>query len=109
MKLSVEEVVKLIESCNNAGVTKLKWGKLVVSFGQKWEAYPAVAAAPDQIPINPIKSQISVEREIEEDPDLRDLEMASLLITDEEAYEEELRKADYAQISSRIKRDVPAG
>jgi hypothetical protein len=102
MSQCLEEVVKLLEACKNAGVSRIKWEKLDITFDPSASATaPAQAALPKS---NPNRDQI--EREIEEDPDLSDLELQTLMINDPEAFEDYLRKAQNVKNNIRSQRDV---
>jgi len=104
MKLEMEEVVKLIDACKNAGVQRIKYQQLDVTFF-------AESTATDKAELpgpKPDPNRERIETLIEEDEDLMDLELQSLLIENPAAYEERLRKAAYGDRNQRIKRDVLA-
>lgn len=104
MTMGLEDVVKLIEACKNAGVSRIKWNKLDVTFHEQSQPTAPGREAIPQV----IQSRAEIEREIEEDPDLNDLEFQTLMITDPEAFEDYVRKAEHAQVHFRSQRDVHA-
>jgi hypothetical protein len=102
MKLELEEVVKLINACKNAGVQRIKYQQLDVHFF-------AESTATDKADLpGPKPNREPIENLIEEDEDLMDLELQNLLIENPAAYEERLRKVAYGDRNQRIKRDVLA-
>lgn len=100
MSQSLEDIVKLLSACKNAGVSRVKWEKLDISF------HPA-SELPKSNPSR-IAIENQIEQEIEDDPDLNDLELQTLMINDPEAFEDYLRKAQHVQKNQRSQRDVLA-
>ena len=99
--ISHEEVVKLIDACKNAGVRKLKYDKLVVTFHK---TPPAAMGAP--IYLTPEQRSQAIQDEIEADQDLADLELQSLLIENPMAFEEMKRRMEYGEERQRSERNV---
>jgi len=106
MSRTLEDVEKVIEACKNAGVSRIKWDKLEITFHPQADKAEPTATGKAELP----KEKISraIEREIETDPDLNDLELQTLMISDPQAFEEYLRKAAYGEVNSRSERDVYA-
>lgn len=81
--MNYDEVELLIEACKNAGVSKLKFKGLEINF------FPP----PDQTPVAPARAYLpseadrAIEKEIEEDEDLKALALENLMIENPLEYE----------------------
>lgn len=109
MSHALEDVVKLLEACKNAGVERIKWERLEITFSPPQAGTTATVMA--ELPmVNPSRESIErkIEQEIEDDPDLSDLELQTLMINDPEAFEDYLRKAQHVQDNIRTQRHVLA-
>lgn len=90
--MNVEDVVKLIKACKNSGVHLLKLDTLELQFSPSGPT--AIRAPIIDPPKEPVPADIAraIEREIEEDQDLKDLQDSILMIEDPLAFEANLRR-----------------
>lgn len=96
---SIDELVKILEACKNAGVKKIKWGDLRVSF-RSASGSSAPESKADLQESNHSRDPVET-LEIETDPVLHDLQMQSFMISDPVEFEEYLRKAQNAEVGER--------
>jgi hypothetical protein len=89
-ELSAKDISSIIKSCKDSGIKSLDYGGLKLSFeGQPLDPH-------DDIQLDNAQGNQShlLEKEIEEDSDLRELELQNLMISDPVAYEKHMRYED---------------
>jgi hypothetical protein len=80
---TAKDISLIVKSCKDSGVRSLKVGGLELSFdAPEEETHQLVETDQREAIIN---------QSIEEDADLKDLEMQSLMISDPEEYERQMR------------------
>ena len=85
-KFTAKEISTILRSCKESGVTNFKCGGLELSFE------PAVVESHvvEEVYEDPRQDQ-AVHQEIEDDDDLRALDLQNLMISDPIAYEKHMR------------------
>ena len=92
-KFTAKEISLIIRSCKDSGVSSFECGGLKLSFepaGQTIEQIADYGPSDEHIPVSTPEHDL-ISQKIEEDDDLRELDLQNLMIEDPTAYEKLMR------------------
>ncbi len=93
---TAKDISVIIKSCKDSGVSSLDYGGLKLSFRSEEPEAESEPDLPILSPIDIAEDEGLADRQVEENQELRDLELQNLMISDPVGFEQHMRYEDGA-------------
>jgi len=91
---TAKDISAIIDSCKGSGIRTLEYEGLKLTFESEPETVPYREPAFVDLPQQGNEKELLEERQVEDDEELRDLELQNLMMSDPIGYEKHMRYED---------------